>query len=74
MLIGPDSQLRAATNRQVVLERGLLQAYIWAPPREFVVDTPSARATDLGCQYTINVNASGDGLLSVSLGWQGPSN
>jgi hypothetical protein len=69
MLIGPDSQLRAATNRKVVLERGLLQAYIWAPPREFVVDTPSARAVDLGCQYTINVNASGDGLLSVSLGW-----
>jgi len=69
MLIGPDSRLRATTNRKVVLERGLLQAYIWAPPREFVVDTPSARAVDLGCQYTINVNASGDGLLSVQLGW-----
>jgi hypothetical protein len=69
MLIGPDSQLRAATDRRVELERGVLHAYIWAPPREFVVDTPSARAVDLGCQYTISVDASGNGLLRVSLGW-----
>jgi hypothetical protein len=69
MLIGPDSELRAATDRRVELQRGLLHAYIWAPPRQFVVDTPSARAVDLGCQYTISVDASGDGLLRVSLGW-----
>lgn len=69
MLIGPDSELRAATDRRIELERGLLHAYIWAPPREFVVDTPSARAVDLGCQYTISVDQSGDGLLRVSMGW-----
>jgi hypothetical protein len=69
MLIGPDSELRAATDRRLELQRGLLHAYIWAPPREFVVDTPSARAVDLGCQYTIEVDASGNGLLRVSLGW-----
>jgi hypothetical protein len=69
MLIGPDSELRAATNRQVLLQRGVLHAYIWAPPREFVVDTPSARAVDLGCEYTIHVDDSGDGLLRVTLGW-----
>jgi hypothetical protein len=69
MLIGPDSELRAATDRRVELERGLLHAYIWAPPRQFVVDTPSARAVDLGCQYTITVDSSGDGLLRVSMGW-----
>jgi hypothetical protein len=69
MSIGPDSELRAATERRVELQRGLLHAYIWAPPRQFVVDTPSARAVDLGCQYTITVDASGDGLLRVSLGW-----
>jgi hypothetical protein len=69
MLIGPDSELRAATDRRIELERGLLHAYIWAPPRQFVVDTPSARAVDLGCQYTIQVDANGDGLLRVSLGW-----
>ena len=27
------------------------------------------RAVDLGCQYTITVDASGNGLLRVSLGW-----
>jgi hypothetical protein len=69
MSIGPDSELRAATDRRLELQRGLLHAYIWAPPRQFVVDTPSARAVDLGCQYTIEVDASGDGLLRVSLGW-----
>jgi hypothetical protein len=69
ILIGPDSELRAATNRQVLLQRGILHAYIWAPPRQFVVDTPSARAVDLGCQYTIHVDDAGDGLLRVSLGW-----
>ena len=69
MLIGPDSELHASSDRRLELERGLLHAYIWAPPRQFVVDTPSARAVDLGCQYTIQVDASGNGLLRVSLGW-----
>ena len=69
MEIGPDSELRAATGRRIELERGLLHAYIWAPPRQFVVDTPSARAVDLGCQYTIKVDPSGNGLLRVSMGW-----
>jgi hypothetical protein len=27
----------------------------WATPRQFVVDTPAARAIDLGCQYTVTV-------------------
>ena len=69
MLIGPDSELRASSDRRLELERGLLHAYIWAPPRQFVVDTPSARAVDLGCEYTIEVDGSGNGLLRVSLGW-----
>lgn len=67
--IGPDSELRASGNRRMELQRGVLQAYIWAPPRQFVLETPSARAVDLGCQYTITVDPSGDGLLRVSLGW-----
>ncbi|HEY1340896.1 MAG TPA: hypothetical protein VGF59_25460, partial [Bryobacteraceae bacterium] len=67
--LGPDSELRAATDRKVQLQRGLLHAFIWAPPREFVVDTPSARAVDLGCEYTLNVDPAGNGLLKVQLGW-----
>jgi hypothetical protein len=67
--LGPDSELRAASGRKVMLQRGSLHAFIWAPPREFVVDTPSARAVDLGCEYTLNVDSNGDGRLHVELGW-----
>jgi len=67
--LGPDSELRASSGRKVLLQRGQLHAFIWAPPREFVVDTPSARAVDLGCEYTLNVDATGNGLLHVELGW-----
>jgi hypothetical protein len=67
--VGPYSELRAAGGSRLMLNRGQVHAFIWAPPREFVVDTPSARAVDLGCEYTLNVDDSGNGLLRVSLGW-----
>jgi hypothetical protein len=67
--LGPDSEMRASAHRQLELNRGLLHAFIWARPGQFVVDTPSARAVDLGCEYTIKVDPSGDGLLRVELGW-----
>jgi hypothetical protein len=67
--LGPDSELRASSGRKVLLQRGQLHAFIWAPPREFVVDTPSARAVDLGCEYTLNVDSTGNGLLHVEMGW-----
>lgn len=67
--LGPDSELRAAGSEQLMLDRGRLHAFIWARPGSFVVDTPSARAIDLGCMYTINVDGSGNGLLRVSVGW-----
>jgi len=67
--IGPQSELRASTDRQVTLNRGMLHAFIWAPPREFVVNTPSSRAVDLGCEYTLNVDSTGNGLVRVLLGW-----
>jgi hypothetical protein len=65
----PNSELRASGDKRLQLTRGSLHAFIWAPARQFVVDTPSARAVDLGCEYTISVDPSGDGLLKVSLGW-----
>jgi hypothetical protein len=33
----------------MALDHGLIHATIWAPPRSFVVDMPSAAAVDLGC-------------------------
>jgi hypothetical protein len=67
--LAPDSELRASAEKRLTLDRGELHAFIWAPAREFVVDTPSARAVDLGCEYTLNVDRAGDGLLKVSMGW-----
>jgi hypothetical protein len=57
--------------RQLVLDRGTIHAWIWAAPGKFVVDTPSARAVDLGCAYTLHVDDSGAGLLRTSRGWVG---
>lgn len=71
--IEPDSRLRliaATTNQQrLALDRGTIHAFIWAPPALFVVDTPSAKAVDLGCQYTLQVDKKGVGLLTVEMGW-----
>jgi hypothetical protein len=58
-----------AEGHRLSLEQGTLHALIWAPPKLFVVDTPSARAVDLGCQYTLSVNRDGTGLLKVETGW-----
>src|SRR5262249_45330127 len=38
-------------RKRLKLERGTIHATIWAPPGEFVVDTPAAVAVDLGCVY-----------------------
>ena len=71
--IGPDSSVRLvradATDNRLALERGMLSARIWAPPRLFYVDTPGATAVDLGCAYTLEVDDAGAGLLRVTSGW-----
>src|SRR5262245_52153714 len=63
--IGAHSELSAASKGQLQFNRGSMRAFIWARPGQFVVDTPSARATDLGCIYNIQLDPSGDGLLEV---------
>jgi len=67
--VEPGSRLKAGLNNRFALERGVIHALIWAPPQEFVVDTPSAKAIDLGCKYTLRVDADGSGLVEVELGW-----
>jgi hypothetical protein len=63
-----------ALEHRLALERGRIHAFIWAPPRLFVVDTPSAVATDLGCMYSLEVDATGAGYLRVESGWVGFEN
>jgi hypothetical protein len=55
-------------SHRLSLSRGILHARIWAPPGRFLVDTPSATAVDLGCQYTLAVDDLGAGRLSVESG------
>jgi len=57
------------TEHRLELARGKLSATIWAPPRLFFVDTPSAVAADLGCAYTLEVDDHGAGVLRVTAGW-----
>ena len=73
--VEPDSRVRLVRSgrdqKRINLELGTIHAAIWAPPTEFVVDTPSATAVDLGCAYTLQVNADGSGTLRTTLGWVG---
>jgi len=71
--IDPGTRVRLVradlTDHRLLLERGTLHARIWAPPRLFFVETPSATVVDLGCTYTLSVDAAGESLLSVTSGW-----
>ena len=55
-------------QHRLSLRRGTMSARIWARPRFFVVETPSALAVDLGCAYTLRVDSTGSGILAVSYG------
>ena len=71
----PGSRLRlenmGAGPKRIALDRGTIHTFIWAPPGEFVVDTPSAVTVDLGCAYTLHVDDSGAGIIRTSMGWVG---
>jgi ferric-dicitrate binding protein FerR (iron transport regulator) len=71
--IAPNSRVRlvrtSAKEHRLSLERGVLQATILAPPRLFIVDTPSGAAVDLGCEYTLEVDAEGNSKLHVTSGF-----
>ncbi len=71
--IQPGTRMRLITARsgehRVAVARGSIKATIFAPPRVFFVETPSAVAIDLGCSYTLAVDAFGVTLLRVLTGW-----
>jgi hypothetical protein len=71
--VEPNSRLRLLAaelaDHRLALERGRIRARIWAPPKLFYVQTPSALAVDLGCIYTLEVDDSGAGALRVQRGW-----
>lgn len=70
--VGPNSRVRldrGFTEHRLTVQQGSLHAVVSAPPRLFVVETPSARATDLGCAYVLDVDTTGSSRLSVTAGW-----
>jgi FecR protein len=73
--VDPSTRLRLLNMgsglKRIALDRGTIHAFIWAPPGQFVVDTPSAVTVDLGCAYTLQVDDSGAGMVRTSLGWVG---
>src|SRR5215470_8508509 len=75
IIVDPETRLRLPDSssgvKRLALDRGTIHASIWAPAGEFVIDTPSAVAVDLGCAYTLHVDDSGNGLLHTTFGWVG---
>lgn len=73
--IDPNSRVRLLqtddNHKRIQLDVGTIHAAIWAPPGQFVVDTPSAVAVDLGCAYTLQVAPDGSGTIRTTLGWVG---
>lgn len=71
--IEPNSRVRLvgtnATEHRLSMTEGRLHAMISAPPRLFIVETPSAVAIDLGCSYTLEVDKLGRSILHVTSGW-----
>ncbi|HJR06201.1 MAG TPA: FecR family protein [Pyrinomonadaceae bacterium] len=71
--VDPQTRIRLVetglTEHRLELARGRMHAAIFAPPRLFFVDTPSAVAADLGCAYTLEVDDKGGSLLHVTAGW-----
>lgn len=71
--LGRDSRLRLVETRsgrhRVQLEHGRLWARVWAPPGQFAVDVAGADVIDMGCEFLLEVDADGNGSLSVLSGW-----
>src|ERR1700730_3798281 len=71
--IDPNTRVRLLetkpTEHRLELERGRLSAHIWAPPKLFFVDTPSAAAAEHGCAATLAIDGHGGSLLRVTSGW-----
>jgi hypothetical protein len=71
--VAPSSRvglvMTAPTEHRLKLARGKLEAEILAPPRLFIVETPSAVAIDLGCAYVLEVDEAGTGRLRVTSGY-----
>ena len=71
--LAPGTRIRLDVSehdkrQQLHLERGKMHARVIAPPRIFAITTPSTGVTDLGCEYTVEIDAKGKGWIEVQSG------
>jgi len=70
--VAPNSRVRIVASfedkPELFLERGSVHAKILAQPRTFQIGTPAGRSIDLGCEYSLDVNARGESELRVTTG------
>jgi hypothetical protein len=71
--LGANTTVRLIENRskrhRLALAAGTIHAKTTSQPGVFVIDTPKARAIDLGCEYTLTIAPGGGGVLHVIFGW-----
>lgn len=71
--VTPRSRIRlveaSPRMQRLELAQGTILAKMIAPPRLFIIDTPSAAAVDLGCAYRLEVDPRGDGRIHVTAGY-----
>jgi hypothetical protein len=71
--LGANTTVRLIENRRkrhrLALAAGTIHAKTTSQPGVFVIDTPKARAIDLGCEYTLTIAPNGGGVLHVIAGW-----
>jgi hypothetical protein len=60
-------ETRAGAHR-IWLERGTIDARLWAPPFTFGVRTPAGLASDIGCEFQLHFDGQ-IGVIRVSSGW-----
>jgi ferric-dicitrate binding protein FerR (iron transport regulator) len=71
--LGANTTVRLIEHRRrrhrLALASGTIHAKTTSQPGVFVIDTPRARAIDMGCEYTLTIAPGGGGELRVIAGW-----
>jgi hypothetical protein len=71
--VAPNTRLELVESgdrrQRLALTSGTIHARTISPPGVFVIDSPLARAVDLGCEYTLRIAPGGSGSLHVESGW-----
>lgn len=59
----------ASPRHRLTMTRGAIDVRLWAPPGRVAVHTPAGDVVDLGCIFSLAVDAGGVAHLSVRTGW-----